>query len=281
MISVATARALAGTGLAWEPARGDRFIIPDRGMDEEVFVLSDMTIEAQERATGKVLGFNGTTEWALDSVAAADVLWLPGEGSLRALLGPALIRLEPVGLAGWSVSVGGPAGSTVVVDPDAEEAYALALLTVRAVRLVDLLPLAAHAVSTRTLEIETAGAWQADAGERLRTQVVEDLVDVLRRVRAVATGADQDEAGGQVRLVADADPVAEDRPGTVGRALAAVLRDVTDEGQGADVLIALVLAASALGASVPVVCASAALAAARGGAGRAGDAEEIGAIARP
>ena len=280
MISVDSARALAGTGLVWEPARGDRFVIPDRGMDEDVFVLSDMTIEAQDHATGRVLGFNGTTEWALDSVAAEDVLWLPGEGALRALLGPALVALEPVGLAGWSVTVEGPAGRTAVVHHDAEEAYALALLTVRAARAVDLLPLAAHAVLEAVQRLETDGPhrWEEHAGGgRTRAQVLEDLVGVLRRARALASGAQAQEAQEQAALVADADPVAEDRAGTARRAVGAVLREVGAGGAG-EVLVALVVAAGALGGDVPAVCLGPAAAAARAGAGRAGDAAAIEAV---
>ena len=281
MISVDSARALAGTGLVWEPARGDRFVIPDRGMDEDVFVLSDMTIEAQDHATGRVLGFNGTTEWALDSVAVQDVLWLPGEGALRALLGPALVALEPAGLAGWSVSVEGPDGRAVLVHRDAEEAYALALLTVRASRSVDLLPLVGHAVAEAVQRVEDAGpgAWRERTGDgRARARVLEDLVAVLRGARALAWGADGEEVGDQVRLVGDVDPVAEDRVGTLARAVASVLREVGPDSAD-DVLVTLVLAAGALGATLPPVCLRTAAAAARSGAGRGGDAERIEAMA--
>ena len=52
-------------------------------MDGEVFVLSDMTIEVNHFPGGPVIGFNGTTEWALDSVDQHDALWLPGEHQLR------------------------------------------------------------------------------------------------------------------------------------------------------------------------------------------------------
>lgn len=283
MISVDSARALAGTGLVWEPARGDRFVIPDRGMDEDVFVLSDMTIEAQDHASGRVLGFNGTTEWALDSVAAEDVLWLPGEGALRALLGPALVALEPAGLAGWSVSVmvAGREEPQRLVHRDAEEAYALALLTVRASRAVDLLPLVGHAVAEAVRRVEAAGpaAWQEQVGDgRTRGRVLEDLVAVLRGARALAAGADERQAGDQVRLVADVDPVAEDRVGTLARAVAPVLREVgPDSAQ--EVLVTLVLAAGALGARLPPVCLRTAAAVARAGAGRAHDAETIEAMA--
>ena len=269
-----SARTLAGTGLVWEPARGDRFVIPDRGMDEDVFVLSDMTIEAQDHATGRVLGFNGTTEWALDSVAAEDVLWLPGEGALRALLGPALVSLEPAGLAGWSVTVEGRDGRVAVVHRDAEEAYALALLTVRAARAVDLLPLAVHAAVEAVTHLDVAGplGWQERAADgRTRAAVLEDLVAVLRAGRALASGADRDEAGAQVRLVADADPVAEDRVGTLHRAVGAVLREVGPGGAD-EVLVALVAAVRTLGADVPAVCLRVAAEVARAGSGSPQDA---------
>jgi hypothetical protein len=82
------ARRLRDAGLRWRPRAGDRFVIETAGFDGDVFTLSDMTIEAHEYPTGTVLGFNGTTEWALDSVAADDGLWLPREDQLRELLGP-------------------------------------------------------------------------------------------------------------------------------------------------------------------------------------------------
>ena len=37
--------------------------------------------------TGDVIGFNGTTEWALDSIELDHVLWLPREDQLRELMG--------------------------------------------------------------------------------------------------------------------------------------------------------------------------------------------------
>ena len=131
MISVPTARALRTSGLAWEPASGDRFVITDRGMDEEVFVLSEMVVEAQEHATGRVLGFNGTTEWALDSVAADQAVWLPREGQLRELLGGAFAGLERTE-DGFVVRTHDADGERTSASEDAEEAYALAVLALRA-----------------------------------------------------------------------------------------------------------------------------------------------------
>jgi hypothetical protein len=127
MISVDLARRLHDAGLRWHPASGDRFVIDTPAFADDVFTLSDMTIEAHDHPTGTVLGFNGTTEWALDSVAADDSLWLPREDQLRLLLAGSFRSLSR---DGDELEV------TCVVDgtehrfaaAEAEDAYALALL---------------------------------------------------------------------------------------------------------------------------------------------------------
>ncbi len=124
MLSVHLAKRLRAAGLPWAPARGDRFVVPDRGMDDEVFVLSDMTVELHDMPYGRVVGFNGTVEWSLDSVKIGEVLWLPSEGQLRDRLGAHFDRLER-GADGFSVVVGEQRFS----HPDAECAYAEAVLT--------------------------------------------------------------------------------------------------------------------------------------------------------
>jgi hypothetical protein len=127
MVSVELARSLRDAGLRWHPRRGDHFVVVDRGMDDEVFVLSDMTIEVHQFPTGPVIGFNGTVEWALDSLDQRDALWLPTEHQLRDLLGPAFVRLERSD--GSYVVVARVDGSEAEVHaPDAGEAYGLALL---------------------------------------------------------------------------------------------------------------------------------------------------------
>jgi hypothetical protein len=85
MISLARAQQLHAAGLRWHPAPGDRFAV--RTLADQVFTISDMVVEPHDYPTGTVLGFNGTTEWALDSVAQEDALWLPREDQLRELLG--------------------------------------------------------------------------------------------------------------------------------------------------------------------------------------------------
>lgn len=127
MISLELARRLKDAGLEWRPAAGDRFVIADRDMDAEVFVVSQLTIDVRETPTGPLFLFNGTTEWALDSVATAETVWLPHEAQLRAALGTAFRRLEPLG-DGWVVTIERDGREVRHVDIDAECAYARALL---------------------------------------------------------------------------------------------------------------------------------------------------------
>jgi hypothetical protein len=127
VISVPLALRLRDAGLRWTPARGDRFIIPDRGMDTEVFVLSDMTVEVHEFPTGPVIGFNGTVEWALDSVDVPSALWLPDEPALRERLGGTFVSLRRDGVR-FAVELQVVGQRVVVESGDPAEAYGLALL---------------------------------------------------------------------------------------------------------------------------------------------------------
>ena len=129
MITQQLARALAAAGLAWTPTSGDRFAIPDRDMDNQVFVVSDMTIEVDRYPSGGLVKFNGTTEWALDSIAQSQVLWLPRESDLRRALGEHFSNLSRsvVGdeLVSYAVVL---SDGRRFVDADCECAYARALL---------------------------------------------------------------------------------------------------------------------------------------------------------
>ena len=127
VLSLASARALHDAGLQWTPARGDSFIMPDKSMDSDVFVLSDMTIEVHQFPAGPVIGFNGTTEWALDSVDQSDALWVPAEHQLRELLGDAFAGLAPTG-DGYRVTLRVDGATSGHDGPDPAEAYARALL---------------------------------------------------------------------------------------------------------------------------------------------------------
>jgi hypothetical protein len=127
VIGLQLARQLKEAGLEWKPGPGDRFAIPDRDLDEEVFVLSNMTIEVHTMPEGRVIGFNGTTEWALDDVEIDEALWLPREDQMRELLGGTFQALRRDGSA-YAVTVE-LLGETRTFDGvTADDAYAGALL---------------------------------------------------------------------------------------------------------------------------------------------------------
>jgi len=129
MISVDLARELRDAGLRWHPASGDRFTVLREAFAGEVFTISEMTIEPHQYPTGTVLGFNGTTEWALDSVAQEDALWLPREDQLRDLLGGTFRSLARSTFGTYQVVIerGGHPEQSFTADT-ADEAYGRALL---------------------------------------------------------------------------------------------------------------------------------------------------------
>ncbi|GAA5188308.1 hypothetical protein GCM10023322_38780 [Rugosimonospora acidiphila] len=94
MIPLDLAIRLRDAGLVWQPNAGDWFAVPDRDMDDELFVLSNMTIQVYEVPDGSVIGFNGTTQRALDDLDKDEAVWLPREDQLRELLGLAFTALE-------------------------------------------------------------------------------------------------------------------------------------------------------------------------------------------
>jgi hypothetical protein len=129
VIPIPLASSLRAAGLAWHPAQGDRFVIPNREMDNEIFVLSTMTIDVHDLPEGQLLGFNGTVEWALDSLAKEDALWLPREDQLRTLLAGTFRRLERSHTAaGYTVTVEVNAKPRAFTAADPETAYGTALL---------------------------------------------------------------------------------------------------------------------------------------------------------
>jgi hypothetical protein len=88
-----------------------------------------MVVEVDHSSTGRVLKFNGTTEWALDIVQSDEAIWLPREDQLRVMLGRHFVALATT-----------PGGYVVVVDHEGQEerhedlvaecAYARAVLSV-------------------------------------------------------------------------------------------------------------------------------------------------------
>jgi hypothetical protein len=134
MISLATARKLKDAGLAWDPALFDFFAIPDRWMDEKVFVISDMLVMVEMLQDMQVVSFQGASEWALDSLVTDETVWLPSEAQLRQALEAALLETGrpevqlTSGLSGCrcTISFNGQVFSFEAAD--ASEVYAAALL---------------------------------------------------------------------------------------------------------------------------------------------------------
>lgn len=127
MIDVDLARRLRDAGLVWEPADGDRFVIPDRELDHHVFSISDMTIDVRNVPGGRQIAFNGAVEWALDAIMEREVIWLPSEAQLRERLGIAfrsLIRER----SGYRCTVEAGRTTETFDAANAADAYGLALL---------------------------------------------------------------------------------------------------------------------------------------------------------
>ena len=108
MISLDLARQLEDAGVLWVPGDGDRFMVPERDLDDVLFVVSHMVVEVDDSSIGRVLKFNGTTEWALDIVESGVALWLPREGQLRVMLGRPSWRWlrHQAGTSSWSITRG-------------------------------------------------------------------------------------------------------------------------------------------------------------------------------
>jgi hypothetical protein len=128
VITVELARRLGAAGVLWEPAPGDRFTIDQPNVVGEVFWISHLTIDVHTFQGQPLIGFNGTTEWALDSVTLDTALWLPREDQLRVLIGDRFDSLRKDG-HDWVVEVHDDRGRGEFRDPDAECAYAQALLS--------------------------------------------------------------------------------------------------------------------------------------------------------
>ncbi|MFV0426088.1 MAG: pilus assembly protein CpaE [Beutenbergiaceae bacterium] len=128
MISDDLALALRESGVRWQPNSGDRFRIMKQALTEEIFTVSDMVIEEHHHEGGNFFGFNGTTEWALDSVPSSDTLWLPREDQLRTLLGGAFRSLTAGEDAYVVVAFVAGHAPIQAAAADVADAYALAVL---------------------------------------------------------------------------------------------------------------------------------------------------------
>jgi hypothetical protein len=86
MISLSLAKRLKEAGLVWQAGVNDYFAIPDRDMDDRIFVLSDLLANLNLLRGWPVVTFHGTAEWALDYILTTEVVWLPREDQLRQLI---------------------------------------------------------------------------------------------------------------------------------------------------------------------------------------------------
>jgi len=128
MLSFELARRLQRSGLPWTPALYDAFMIPDRDLDDRVFVISDLTIDVDQVGGIATIMFNGAVERSLDYIFSQDVLWLPTEGQLRAMLGDRFVTLTRVTAGfGCVIDVGGDRRGEFVA-AEAPDAYGAALL---------------------------------------------------------------------------------------------------------------------------------------------------------
>lgn len=133
MLTVQLARDLAAAGVLWQPQAGDRFIIDAELLTGEVFWISDLTVEVYHYEGQSLLGFNGTTEWALDAVTLDQALWLPREDQLRELLGDRLLWVAPAE-DGWELRYTVGDAPRTLTDASLECAYARAILSLDAPR---------------------------------------------------------------------------------------------------------------------------------------------------
>lgn len=128
MLSVRLAKLLQTAGLIWRPRQFDFFHIPDRDLDDKVFVISDLSAEVQPIVDGlAAIAFNGAVEWSLDYILQQDVVWLPTETQIRSQLGDAVQSLERVD-DGWHCVIIRAGGEERHAGATASDAYGAALL---------------------------------------------------------------------------------------------------------------------------------------------------------
>ena len=134
MISLESARKLKRAGLTWNPILYDFFGIPDRDLDEHVFVISDVQATIETIFRQQVVSFQGASEWALDSLIKSEAVWLPREDQLRDILEILLLKTShpgikvTIGIDGYRINIVFQDQKIEFSDKDASEAYAKAVL---------------------------------------------------------------------------------------------------------------------------------------------------------
>jgi hypothetical protein len=136
MIDLVLARQLKAAGLQWLPAQFDTFGIPDRNLDDKIFVISDMLVTSDVLGGLPIVSFQGAAEWALDYIVTTETVWIPSERQLRQRLEAALLeggRPElhlSVGLNGCCLECVYAGQPVILEGTDLEQLYARALLQI-------------------------------------------------------------------------------------------------------------------------------------------------------
>ena len=129
MLSLALAEQLKKAGLEWEPQLHDTFAVPERGMNERRFVITEVLAYIELFKGSPVVTFHGTAEWALDFILQTEALWVPSETQLREMI---VARVDEVALAqtadGYECRVLLQGETLVFAAKDGCDAYGSALL---------------------------------------------------------------------------------------------------------------------------------------------------------
>ena len=86
MLSLSLAEQLKKAGLEWQPALHDTFAIPDRGLDDRRFVITEVMTYIELFRGSPMVTFHGTAEWALDYIMQTEAVWIPSETQLREMV---------------------------------------------------------------------------------------------------------------------------------------------------------------------------------------------------
>lgn len=136
MIALDIAKQLKDAGLPWQPELLDFFGLPDRAMDERIFVISDMLVTIDVLQGMQIVSFQGASEWALDYMVTLDTVWIPREDQLRKALEGALMAtgrpelLVSSRLGGYRIEFHLDDERLSFEAADLDEAYAAGLLHV-------------------------------------------------------------------------------------------------------------------------------------------------------
>ena len=134
MISLDKALELKNAGLNWKPALNDFFAIPDRDMDEKIFVISDMLVTIDFLQGIQVVSFQGASEWALDSLVTDETVWLPSDEQLLHAIEAAMLErgaysiLLRSTLKGYECEIRYEGGKKLIEGKQVSSIYADALL---------------------------------------------------------------------------------------------------------------------------------------------------------